>query len=65
MLRTQRLQPVTMKPFRLLTLAVCAAATVPRLAQRGMFVDGEARKGVGLQRGGRGHLINGLIDLFL
>ena len=29
-----------MKPFRLLTLAVFAAATVPRLAHRGMFVDG-------------------------
>jgi 4-amino-4-deoxy-L-arabinose transferase-like glycosyltransferase len=29
-----------MKPFRLLTFAVCAAATVPRLAHRGMFVDG-------------------------
>ena len=29
-----------MKPFRLLTLAVGAAATVPRLAHRGMFVDG-------------------------
>jgi 4-amino-4-deoxy-L-arabinose transferase-like glycosyltransferase len=26
--------------FRWLTLAVCAAATVPRLAHRGMFVDG-------------------------
>jgi 4-amino-4-deoxy-L-arabinose transferase-like glycosyltransferase len=29
-----------MKPFRLLTIAVFAAATVPRLAHRGMFVDG-------------------------
>ena len=29
-----------MKPFRLLTLAALAAALVPRLAQRGMFVDG-------------------------
>ena len=29
-----------MKPFRLLTMAVFAAATVPRLAHRGMFVDG-------------------------
>ena len=29
-----------MKPFRLLTFAVFAAATVPRLAHRGMFVDG-------------------------
>ncbi|MEP7308651.1 MAG: glycosyltransferase family 39 protein [Acidobacteriota bacterium] len=29
-----------MKPFRLLTLAVFAAATLPRLAHRGMFVDG-------------------------
>ena len=28
------------KSFRILTLAVFAAATVPRLAQRGMFVDG-------------------------
>src|SRR3954451_14950195 len=29
-----------MRPFRLLPLAVFAAATVPRLAHRGMFVDG-------------------------
>ena len=29
-----------MKPLRLLTLAVFAAATLPRLAHRGMFVDG-------------------------
>ncbi len=29
-----------MRSFRLVTLAVFAAATVPRLAQRGMFVDG-------------------------
>ena len=29
-----------MKSFRLLTLSVFAAATVPRLAHRGMFVDG-------------------------
>jgi 4-amino-4-deoxy-L-arabinose transferase-like glycosyltransferase len=29
-----------MKPFRLLTLAVFGAATLPRLAHRGMFVDG-------------------------
>ena len=29
-----------MRAFRLLTIAVFAAATVPRLAQRGMFVDG-------------------------
>jgi 4-amino-4-deoxy-L-arabinose transferase-like glycosyltransferase len=29
-----------MKPFRIATFAACAAATVPRLAHRGMFVDG-------------------------
>jgi 4-amino-4-deoxy-L-arabinose transferase-like glycosyltransferase len=29
-----------MRAFRLLTIAAFAAATVPRLAQRGMFVDG-------------------------
>jgi 4-amino-4-deoxy-L-arabinose transferase-like glycosyltransferase len=29
-----------MKPYRLLTAAVFAAATLPRLAHRGMFVDG-------------------------
>jgi 4-amino-4-deoxy-L-arabinose transferase-like glycosyltransferase len=29
-----------MKSFRMLTLAVFAAATLPRLVQRGMFVDG-------------------------
>src|SRR5213594_2445917 len=29
-----------MKSLRLLTLAVCVAATVPRVAHRGMFVDG-------------------------
>ena len=29
-----------MNAFRLLTIAVFAAATVPRLAHRGMFVDG-------------------------
>lgn len=29
-----------MKPFRLLTLSIVAAAIVPRLAHRGMFVDG-------------------------
>jgi 4-amino-4-deoxy-L-arabinose transferase-like glycosyltransferase len=29
-----------MKSFRMLTLAACAAAIVPRLVQRGMFVDG-------------------------
>ena len=29
-----------MKPFRIVTVAACAAAIVPRLAHRGMFVDG-------------------------
>ena len=29
-----------MRVFRFLTIAVFAAATLPRLAQRGMFVDG-------------------------
>ena len=29
-----------MRSLRLLTFAVCAAATVPRVTHRGMFVDG-------------------------
>src|SRR5262245_12228702 len=36
----ERMPPTAIRSLRLLTLAACVAAFVPRVAHRGMFVDG-------------------------